>query len=218
MSDDLTPKFYDRLVSSALVVALLPYYRSKASIFTAGTVPGDAELPWIRTAGYALTGGLVTDSLAGIVYARDIEISDKINESAALIDLLAEEVIRLFTWDSLTVEGFEGFYAQAKKGTERSDSEAQIRVVRVFLYDSLQLSSSQIGFEDYEVPDESADGSRVSFSTSREYLSSSLQVWVNGYEQKPGVDFVVNADLLGYTFIVAPATGADVWHKYRYSR
>jgi len=64
-----------------------------------------------------------------------------------------------------------------------------------------------------EVP---STGVQFNFSTSKVFKSGTLRVYVNGLRMLKGVgnDYTEDADLQGYTFVDAPATGSVIQHDY----
>ena len=214
--NDLINNVVRRLLEDGLVVALLPAYMGKPNIFQGEHVPGNAELPWVVVPARSSFGAFVTDPLAGDREIVDILVYDEITNDPAIIDLLAEVISTLFNWSVLTTTYFTNLLASATGGVEGGHAEVQARHIRVNFFEST-VTSGTISFEDYEIPVEATDGIVTNFSTTRVYVSGSLQVWLNGYEQKPGTDFSQDADRNGWTMVTgAPASGAEIWCKYRY--
>ncbi|KKN24534.1 hypothetical protein LCGC14_0893960 [marine sediment metagenome] len=219
MELDFGQSFFNRLRQDAAVGALVSLWgeRNWQSIFTATPVPGVVGGAWILTEAESDRGNFTTDALAGDTNSRDVFCFAEASGSAALVDLLSREVGRLFTWSGLTEEGFEDWLSTASPAVIANGKKTFGRQIRVQLFKST-VSSGTIGFEDYEIPVETPNGSVTSFSTTREYLNGSLMVMVNGYPQRPGTDFTQHTDRQGYSFNTgAPATGTDLWHAYRYS-
>ncbi len=63
-------------------------------------------------------------------------------------------------------------------------------------------------------PQESADGTRVDFSTVNKYRTGTLDVFVNGVLQAKDIDYTEKIDARGYTFLKAPPPGAIIQHRY----
>lgn len=217
-SEDLTLSFYQRMADDGLLCSMLSTYDGLPAIFTSEQIPEDVEddAYYIVTPGYARPSPFTTDPLVGDRHIRNIEVYGPVDGSANRIDMIADRITEIFNWGTLTETGFDNFLSKAAKGIENGGAGVQGRLVQVNLYEST-LSSSPVGFEDYEIPAEVPDGVITNFSTTREYRLGSLQVWINGYEQRPGVDFSQDSDLLGFTLLTgAPATGSHIWVKYRY--
>lgn len=66
-----------------------------------------------------------------------------------------------------------------------------------------------------ETPGGAVDGSNVAYTTARTFLPQSLQVFIRGLEQEPGVDFAETSG--GFTMTVAPPASASgkLWVHYR---
>jgi hypothetical protein len=214
MAENLTPSFYRRLTSDGLIRALLSRYNGLPAVFTARPVPGDVEYPWIICDGSNEYGNFTVDALAGNLEFRLIEIFDDLLSSQARVELIANRVRNLFTWSSLAENGFYEYQSKASPPIRSTNDYAQGRVIRVQLFKS-GVDAGTVGFEDYEVPVELPNGVITAFSTTRAFLAGSLMVWAN-YPQRPGVDFVEDGDLQGFTMAVAPAAGTDLWVSYRY--
>jgi len=63
-------------------------------------------------------------------------------------------------------------------------------------------------------PSETPNGIITNFSTSNEFVPGSLMVFVGGLLMKPTTDYTEDGDHLGYTFLSAPPSGAEIQHRY----
>jgi hypothetical protein len=220
--NDLTAAIWRRLRNDPIIAGLVAWWDGLPAIFTSSPVPESAGYPRILTEVTAQPSRFSTDALSGALQTRDIIIYGDVTGSAALIDMIARRVTDLFTCASLTMPDFEDWYATAAAPSvigsrPEEDPDLNARLVRFRLHQST-VSASAVGFEIYEVPVKTPNGVITNFSTTREFISGSLRVWINSVCQRPGVDVAEDADLMGYTFNTgAPLAGSDLWHEYRYS-
>ena len=63
-------------------------------------------------------------------------------------------------------------------------------------------------------PPETADGSNTHFSTSNQYQTGTLDVFVNGILYATDIDYSEDSDRRGYTFFTAPPPHAVLQHRY----
>lgn len=130
---NLTAALYNRLAGDDELVAMLAEYQGESAIFTTDPAPGDAELPYIVSAGE--TGGRPFDTKVrrGRQVWRDIRCYAPATGSAALVEEIAERVRVLLHRHALEVENHETWVAEASGPIAADEDEAYGRVVTLRL-------------------------------------------------------------------------------------
>ena len=127
----VTKAIYDRLAGDATLGGLLATYNDQPAIFTVDPAPGDAELPYIVTAGEFAAAAFDTKTTEGRQVWRDVRCYAKADGSAVTVEAIAERVRELLHRDPLTVEGFGVFVAECSGPVVADEQEAYGRVVTV---------------------------------------------------------------------------------------
>lgn len=127
----VTQALYERLAGDATLVGLLSTYRGEPAIFTTDPAPGDAELPYIVSAGHVAVVPFDTKVDRGRQIWRDVRCYAAADGSAVTVEALAERVWALLHRQPLDVEGFGVFLAQCSGPIAADEPDAYGRIVTV---------------------------------------------------------------------------------------
>jgi len=127
----VTQALYERLAGDATLTALLATYRGEPAIFTTDPAPGDAELPYIVSAGHVAVAPFDTKVDRGRQIWRDVRCYAAADGSAVTVEALAERVWALLHRQPLDVEGFGVFLAQCSGPIAADEPDAYGRIVTV---------------------------------------------------------------------------------------
>lgn len=105
-----TVAIYSRLREDATLTALLSTYDGRPAIFTVDPAPGDAELPYIVTAGHVSDVPWDTKTTRGRDIRRDIRCYAAATGSMVQIESIAEKVRKLFHRQKIPVEGYNNVF------------------------------------------------------------------------------------------------------------
>jgi len=129
----LTQAIYDRLSGDPTLQGLLAIYGGAPAIFTTDPAPGDAELPYLVSAGEVSTAPFDTKTTLGREVRRDVRCYADTNGSAALIEEIAEQVRSLLHRHELAINGFETWVAECTGPIVADEDRAYGRVVSIRL-------------------------------------------------------------------------------------
>lgn len=127
----LTQAIYDRLTADATLAALLNTYGGAPAVFTTDPAPGDAELPYIVTAGDAVDASFDTKTCTGREIWRDVRCYAADDGSAIVVEQMAERVRELLHRAPLTVSGWCVFVAECSGPVVADEQGSYGRVVTV---------------------------------------------------------------------------------------
>jgi hypothetical protein len=130
---DITAAFYDRMAGDATLAGYLAEYRGAPAVFTAGTAPEDATLPYIVTGGEVAVSPWDTKTTRGREIWRDLRVYADRDGSAVTVERIAERVRALFHRHRLTVGGFEVNVAEVGGPIAIDEAGAYGRLVTVRL-------------------------------------------------------------------------------------
>jgi len=88
----LTSSLYDKLAGDVTLVGLLADYHGSPGLFTMDPAPGDADLPYIVTAGEVTQTPFDTKTTIGRTITRDIRVYDRDDGNPVTIETIAERV------------------------------------------------------------------------------------------------------------------------------
>lgn len=103
----LTPSIYDRLALDGTLAAMISTYKGSPAVFTTDPAPGDADLPYIVTAGEVSQAPFDTKTSRGRSLIRDVRCYADGNGSAVVVEAMAERVRALLHRQPLTIAGFD---------------------------------------------------------------------------------------------------------------
>ena len=129
----VTEAIYDTLAGDATLTAMLATYGGEPAIFTTDPAPGDAELPYIVSAGEVAQTAWDTKTTRGWLAARDVRCYTDVTGSAVLVEAIAEQARALLHRRSLTILGFVCVIAECSGPVVADGPDAYGRIVSVRL-------------------------------------------------------------------------------------
>ena len=130
---NLTAAIYDRMAGDAALTALVASYGAGPAVFTTDPAPGDAELPYIVSAGEVAQSASDTKTTRGRQVWRDVRCYAPAIGSAETVEAIAERVRALFHRHALEVDGFETWVAEAGGPIAADEDDAYGRIVSLRL-------------------------------------------------------------------------------------
>lgn len=128
----LTGALYDELAADATLTAMLTTYGGNPAIFTTDPAPGDADLPYIVTAGdVAQAAAMDTKNSLGREVRRDVRCYTAATGSAVTVEAIAERVRTLLHRRALTIAGFVWILAECSGPFVADEPDAYGRIVSV---------------------------------------------------------------------------------------
>ena len=127
----ITQAIYDRLVGDATLAGLLSTYGGNPAVFTTDPAPGDADLPYVVTAGAVSVAPFDTKTTLGRQVVRDVRCYAAAEGSAVTVEAIAERVRWLFHRRTLTVAGFSWIWAECSGPIGADEPDAYGRIVTV---------------------------------------------------------------------------------------
>lgn len=103
----LTPGIYDILTEDGVLTSLLASYNGIPAVFTIDPAPGNAELPYIVTAGEVVQLPFDTKTTLGRDATRDVRCYSEATGSTVVIEAIAERVRTLLHRQAVVIDGFE---------------------------------------------------------------------------------------------------------------
>jgi len=129
----VTEAIYDALAGDATLVAMLTTYGGEPAIFTTDPAPGDAELPYIVSAGEVAQTPFDTKTTRGRVAIRDVRCYTDATGSAVAVEAIAERVRALLHRQTLAISDFECVIADCSGPVAADGQDAYGRIVTVRL-------------------------------------------------------------------------------------
>jgi len=123
--------FEDRLKGDGTMAGLLNAYGGEPAVFTIDPAPGDAELPYIVTAGEVSQAPFDTKTTRGRRIVRDIRCYASAAGSAVTVEAIAERARALFHRQALTIAGFRWVWAECTGPIVADERDAYGRIVTV---------------------------------------------------------------------------------------
>lgn len=129
----LTAAIYDKLAGDTTLVDLLSTYKGSPAIFTTDPAPGDAELPYIVTAGEVSQAPFDTKTTRGRDLIRDVRCYAAADGSAVVIEAIAERVRALLHRQPLNINGFKWILSNVSGPIVADERDVYGRVISVSL-------------------------------------------------------------------------------------
>ena len=129
----VTEAIYDVLAGDATLVALLSTYGGEPAIFTTDPAPGDAELPYIVSAGEVAQTPWDTKTTRGRVAVRDVRCYTEASGSAVVVEAIAERARVLLHRQTLAISDFVCVVADCSGPVAADGQDAYGRIVSVRL-------------------------------------------------------------------------------------
>ncbi len=130
---NLTEAIYDRLALDVTLAALLATYQGDPAVFTTDPPPGDADLPYIVTAGHVADAPWDTKTTRGRDVYRDVRCYAAADGSAVTVEEIAERVRTLLHRHALAVTDFDTVIAECSGPVVADEPDAYGRVVTIRL-------------------------------------------------------------------------------------
>lgn len=119
----LTQAIYDQLAGDPTLVGLLSTYKNLPAIFTTDPPPGDADLPYIVTAGEVSAAPFDTKTSRGRIMMRDVRCYADADGSAVTVEAIAERVRLLLHRQALTIDGHIWVLSEVNSGPIAADEK-----------------------------------------------------------------------------------------------
>lgn len=129
----ITAAVYDRLAGDPTLVDLVSVYKGNPAIFTVDPAPGDAELPYIVTAGEVSQAPFDTKTTRGRDLIRDVRCYAAEDGSAVVVEAMAERVRALLHRQLLTISGFTWLISDVSGPIVADESDTYGRIVSLSL-------------------------------------------------------------------------------------
>jgi hypothetical protein len=127
----ITQAIYDTLSGDGTLTAMLATYGSNPAVFTTDPAPGDADLPYIVTAGDVSQAPFDTKLTRGRTIMRDVRCYAAANGSAVTVEAMAERVRALLHRQELAIAGFRWIWAECSGPIVADERDAYGRIVTV---------------------------------------------------------------------------------------
>jgi hypothetical protein len=128
---NLTAALYDHLSGDATLVALLASYNGSPAIFTTDPAPGDAQKPYLVSAGHVVDLPFDTKTTQGREVMRDVRCYAEADGSAVVVEAIAERVRALLHRQELVVSGFRWLVSSVTGPVAADEGGAYGRIVTV---------------------------------------------------------------------------------------
>lgn len=125
----LTQPIYDILAGDATLTGLLSTYEGSPAIFTTDPTPGDADLPFIVTAGEITQTPFDAKDCLGRDAIRDVRCYDNSDGSSITIEAIAERVRLLLHRQPLTITGYNWILSDCTGPIVADETDAYGRIV-----------------------------------------------------------------------------------------
>jgi len=129
----VTEAIYDALAGDGTLTALLTTYGGEPAIFTTDPAPGDAELPYIVSAGEVAQTPFDTKTTRGRAVVRDVRCYTEASGSAVAVEAIAERVRALLHRQTLAISDFECVVADCSGPVAADGQDAYGRIVSIRL-------------------------------------------------------------------------------------
>lgn len=128
---NLSSALYDRLAGDATLTSLLSSYEGSPAIFTTQPPPGDAQRPYIVTAGHVTDLPFDTKTVQGREIQRDVRCYTDAGGSAVTVEAMAERVRQLLHRQPLSIDGFGWILSDCSGPIAADENDAYGRIVTV---------------------------------------------------------------------------------------
>lgn len=129
----LTQTIYDVLAGDGTLAGLLANYNGSPAVFTIDPAPGDAELPYVVTAGEVSQAPFDTKTTRGRRLIRDVRCYAPADGSAIVVEAIAERVRALLHRQALSIGGFDWLVSDVTGPIVADERDVYGRVVSLSL-------------------------------------------------------------------------------------
>jgi len=130
---NLAAAIYDKLSVDGTLTGLLSDYNGSPAIFTSHPAPGDAELPYIVTAGEVSHLPFDTKTTRGRELIRDVRCYAEAGGSVIVIEAMAERVRALLHRQELVISGFNWIISNCSGPLAADERDAYGRIISLSL-------------------------------------------------------------------------------------
>lgn len=129
----VTDAIHDLLAGDGTLPGMLSTYGGEPAVFTTDPAPGDADLPYIVTAGDVSVAPFDTKTTRGRTIMRDVRCYASASGSAVTVEAIAERVRALLHRQSFSIDGFTWIMAECSGPIVADERDAYGRIVTVRL-------------------------------------------------------------------------------------
>lgn len=143
----LTSSLYEKLASDPTLTALLATYSGSPAIFTMDPAPGDAQTPYIVTAGEVTQTPFDTKTTLGRTIVRDIRVYDEDSGNPVTVEAIAERVRVILHRQEVTPDGYD-FVMSSVSGpivADELDSYGRVVTLTVIVQNEEESSPTFLG-------------------------------------------------------------------------
>lgn len=127
----LTQALYDKLADDGTLTDLLSTYHGEPAIFTTEPAPGDAEMPYIVTAGEVAQEPFDTKTTEGRIPTRDVRCYAPAGGSAITVEEIAGRVRALLHRQAMSIDGYTWVMSECSGPIAADEQDAYGRIVTV---------------------------------------------------------------------------------------
>jgi hypothetical protein len=127
----LTSALYQVLAGDGPLAGLLSSYGGRPAVFTTDPAPGDAEFPYIVSAGQFADAPFDTKNTRGRTVRRDVRCYDAAGGSAVTVEAIAERVRALLHRQPIVLTGFAWLWGECSGPISADEPDAYGRIVTV---------------------------------------------------------------------------------------
>lgn len=129
----LTPSIYDKLALDGTLAAMISTYKGSPAVFTTDPAPGDADLPYIVSAGEVAQLPFDTKTTRGRELIRDVRCYAAANGSVVVVEAMAERVRALLHRQSLVIDGYVWIISDCTGPTVADERDVYGRIISLSL-------------------------------------------------------------------------------------
>ena len=130
---NLAAALYDTLSVDGTLAGMLTDYNGSPAIFTSHPAPGDAELPYIVTAGEVSHLPFDTKTTRGRDLIRDVRCYAEADGSVVVVEAIAERVRDLLHRQALVISGFDWIISNCSGPLAADEGDAYGRIISLSL-------------------------------------------------------------------------------------
>lgn len=127
----LTKALYNLLAADAELAGLISTYRGELAVFTTDPAPGDAELPYIVSAGEVAQEPRDTKTTLGRTVTRDVRCYASETGSAETVENIAERVRELLHRETFAVDDYNCVIVNCTGPVVADEQDVYGRIVTV---------------------------------------------------------------------------------------
>lgn len=125
----LSAAIHDVLAGDGTLTAMLATYGGRPAVFTIDPAPGDADMPYIVTAGDAVQTPFDTKTTRGREVWRDVRCYTATSGSAITVEAIAERVRALLHRQAIAIDDFEWILCECTGPIVIDEPDAYGRII-----------------------------------------------------------------------------------------